>query len=514
MKKVVIIGAGIGGIATASYLAKSGYDVHVYEKLDYAGGRAGVLDVDGFHFDTGPSWYLMPEVFEHYFKLMGVTADEVLNLIRLDPAYKVYFGTGEPIVITADQQQNRDTFEQIEPGAGEKLRRYVRQAGKAYDLSMKHFLYTNFQTLSEFIKLDIFKQGPNMLRLSLTSYDREVSRFFTDSRLKRVLEYSSVFLGSSPFETPGIYTLMAALDYRDGVFYPRGGIYAVVEAMAHLSKVAGVTYHLNEPVAQIIVEDKLATGIKLESSEVVSADIVISNADLHFTETKLLETQWQTYPESYWKPRNPGPSALMMYLGVKGTLPELEHHDLLFVDEWRENFDAIYKTKQIPRPASIYISRATATDPDFAPKGHEALVVLVPFPAGYDISKAERETLADEYLRDIERMTGINDLSERIVSRTIMTPGDFSTQYNSWQGGALGPAHILKQTAILRTGNYSKKVRNLYYVGGATIPGIGVPMVIIGAELVYKRIIGDIRGGMIKQLTSVATIYKVTKKKK
>jgi len=503
MKKVVIIGAGIGGIATASYLARAGYDVHVYEKLDYLGGRAGVLDKDGFHFDIGPSWYLMPEVFEHFFELMGTTTKDQLELIKLKNSYKVYFGTGDPITIRSDQEHNRQVFESIEKGAGEKLSQYAKQAAEVYDLSIKHFLYTNFQTFSEFIKPGIMIKGLRLGRLTLTTYDREVSRFFEDSRLKRVLEYSAVFLGASPFDTSGIYTLMAALDYRDGVFYPKGGIYKLVEAMVALSKKQGVNYHLNSSIKKIISSKDRAQYLALENGEKVEADIFVSNADLQFTETKLLNPETQTYPEEYWKKRNPGPSALMMYLGVKGKLDELEHHDLLFVDEWKQNFDSIYKNKKAPDPASIYISKATASDPSFAPKGHEALVVLVPFPAGVYPDEKESEALADKYLDDIQSMTGILDLKKRIVSKTIMTPSDYRDKYNSWQGSALGPAHTISQTAILRTGNVSKKLNNLYYVGGSTIPGIGMPMVIISAELTYKRITGDKNGGKVSAIERI-----------
>lgn len=503
-KKVVIIGAGLGGLATAGYLAKAGFEVHVYEKLDYIGGRVGVLDIYGFRFDIGPSWYLMPEVFDHYFNLMGTTTASQLDLVRLDPSYKVFFGSGEPITIGSNQQKNRDVFESIEPGAGEKLRKYASQASDTYDISLKHFLYTNFQSLLDILKIDIIKRSINLTRLALTTYDREVSRFFKDSRLKRVLEYSAVFLGASPFATSGIYTLMGALDYRDGVYYPRGGIAKVADRMAELAEKSGVKFHLECGVKSIDVEGGKTCGITLETGEKVAADIVVSNADLHFTETRLLSKENQTYPEKYWSKRNAGPSALMMYLGVRGKLPQLEHHDLLFVDEWHQNFDAIYKTKQVPRPASIYISRATATDPKYAPDGYESLVVLVPFPSGVLISDAKYENIADDYIKDIEQMTGITDLSDRIVFRQLMTPNEFGSRYNSWNLNSIGPAHTLRQTGLFRTGNVSKKVGNLYYVGGATIPGVGMPMVIIGAELVYKRIIGDKNGGQVKTIKKMA----------
>lgn len=499
-KKVCIIGAGLGGIATAGYLARAGYDVAVYEQLSYLGGRAGVLKIKGFTFDIGPSWYLMPEVFEHYFNLMGTTTAEQLDLIRLDPSYKVFFSNGDPIVIRPDQSHNYTVFEAIEPGAGDRLRKYARQAGTTYDLALKHFLYTNFQSIGDVLKPDIIKNSYTLTRLALTSYHHEVSRFFKDSRLQRTLEYSAVFLGASPFGTSGIYTLMGALDYRDGVYYPKGGMYTLVERMVECARQAGVTFHTSSPVTRIICQNGRTQGLELATGKVVQSDIVISNADLHFTETKLLEPQYQTYPERYWSSRNSGPSALMIYAGIKGLLPQLEHHDLLFVDEWRQNFEAIYTNKRIPNPASIYLSRATATDPQFAPPGHEALVALVPFPANMQIDNDEYEQIANTYLANIEQMTGISDLRQRIVVRQLMTPNDFGSRYNSWQLNSIGPAHTLRQTALLRTGNRSKKLNNLYYVGGATIPGVGMPMVVIGAELVYKHIAGIRRGGPVSQI--------------
>ena len=500
-KKVIIIGGGLGGIATASYLAKAGYDVQVHEKLDYIGGRVGAIESNGFYFDIGPSWYLMPEVFEHYFELMGTTAAKELDLVQLDPFYKVFFESGSPVTIGPDQAKNQATFEAIEPGAGEQLVRYAKQSARVYDLSIKHFLYTNFQTLGEFIKPEIIINGIKMGRLALTSYDHEVSRFFTNPKLKQILEYSSVFLGASPYDAPAIYTLMATLDYRDGVFYPRGGMATVAKRMQSLAEQAGVKFYPNSPVKKITADDGRATGVMLESGDHVDADIVISNADLHFTETRLLDKQWQTYPEKYWKKRNPGPSSLMIYLGVKGELSELEHHDLLFVDTWRENFDAIYRDRTIPNPASIYISRTTATDPSFAPAGHEALVVLVPVPAGDGLEPAAYEAIADEYIEQIARMTGVNNLKDRIVSRAMMTPDEFGTRYNAWENNSIGPAHTLKQTAIFRTNNRSRKLNNLYYVGGMTLPGIGMPMVLISAEILYKRIVGDRRGGRIERIS-------------
>lgn len=499
-KKVIIVGAGIGGLATANILAKAGYDVSIYEKNAQPGGRAGMMEVDGFRFDTGPSWYLMPEVFDHYFSLFGTTSKEELDLVRLSPAYKAFFENADPVTITSDPKRDAATFEAIEPGAGQKLKEYVEKGDEIYQLSLQHFLYTNFSSFKDFAKKDIIRRGRLMTRLALMPIDRYVRQFVTDQRLQQILEYPMVFLGTSPFSAPALYSLMSALDFREGVFYPQGGLYTIIEKLKKIGDSLDVTYHYNSPVNRILSADGHASGIQLENDTTVDADIVISNADLHFTETKLLSSKDRTYPESYWKNKEPGPSALLMYLGVKGKLPELEHHNLFFVKNWEENFKAIFQTKTLPSPASIYLCKPSATDPTVAPKGHENVFVLVPLPPGIKTTKSDIQEIVDKYLEQIEKHFGIDDLRERIVVKRFFGPHDFENKFNAWQGTALGPSHILRQSAMFRTGNKSRKLKNLYYVGGFTTPGIGLPMCLIGAEMVYKRIVCDKQGGPIKEI--------------
>lgn len=499
-KRVIIVGAGIGGIATANLLAKAGYDVTIIEKNGSPGGRAGILKKDGFTFDTGPSWYLMPEVFEHYFELLGKSVDDELDLVKLSPAYKVFFENTPPVTISGDSTVDAATFENIEPGAGSNLKDYIRKGDTIYRLSLKHFLYTNFTSVRDFMKADILRHGHVMSRLAFMPIDKYVRRFVTDLRLRQILEYPMVFLGSSPFSAPAIYSLMSALDFKEGVFYPQGGLYTVIERLSAAGSELGVQVRYDSPVTRITTKDKKASGVILQDGTHLEADIVISNADLHFTETRLLEAEDRSYPASYWHKREAGPSALLMYLGVKGSLPELEHHNLFFTDDWKSNFDAIFKTKRLPSPASIYLCKPSATDATVAPKNHENVFVLVPLPAGIDLDGDQLQHAADEYLAQIERSYGIEDFRKRIVTKELFGPNDFSSKFNAWQNTALGPSHILKQSALFRTPNKSRKVKDLYYVGGSTTPGIGLPMCLIGAELVYKRLAGDTTGGPVKEI--------------
>lgn len=295
-----------------------------------------------------------------------------------------------------------------------------------------------------------------------------------------------VFLGSSPYSAPALYSMMSALDFDEGVYYPKGTMYAVVESLLKFSKKYGVEINLSSPVKEIRTHEGAVKGITLQNGTQHDADIVISNADLHFTETKLLKPLEQTYPETYWKKKEASPSALLMYLGIKGRVPEFEHHTLVFTEDWKDNFSAIFTTKTIPKPASLYISKTSQSDAT-APKGCENIFVLIPLPASISLTKRQTETLADEYLEQIHQATGV-DLKERTLTRTLFGPNDFKEKYNSWQSSMLGPSHRLSQSAFFRTPNVSKKVKNLYYVGAGTVPGIGVPMCLISAELVTQRI--------------------------
>ncbi len=486
MAKIIIIGAGIGALATANLLAQDGHDVHIYEQSATPGGRAGQFRSKGFTFDTGPSWYLMPEVFERYFQLVGTSADAQLDLIKLSPAYKVFYENGDQLTITGDLAKDSQSFEAIEPGAGAALNNYVTASTDLYTTALQHFLYSNFTKPSDLLKKDIVVRSKQMLDVAFTPLHRYVSRFTKHQRLQQILEYPAVFLGTSPYKAPALYSLMSALDFKEGVFYPKGTMHSIVESLVRIGSEKGVHYHYNSPVKHIKTHDGHAEGITLTDGTPIEADIVLSNADLHHTETKLLNTADQSYPARYWQKKEASPSALLIFLGVKGKVTEFEHHTLLFVDDWRKNFEDIYDRKVAPNPASLYISKTSQSDTT-APDGDENIFVLVPLPAGTTIQPEALESLADRYLEQIKATTGV-DLAGRTVTRKLFGPDDFINEYNSWNGSMLGLSHKLTQSAFFRTANKSKKVRNLYYVGANTVPGVGVPMCLISAELVYTRI--------------------------
>ncbi|MDN3483291.1 phytoene desaturase family protein [Arthrobacter sp. APC 3897] len=520
-RTAVVIGGGITGLATAALLAREGLRVTVLEKQSVAGGRTGTWQSAGFSFDTGPSWYLMPEVFDHFFRLMGTSAEEQLDLVQLDPGYRVLFeDSSEPVDIAATRAENVKLFESLEPGAGAKLEKYLDSAADVYDMAKKRFLYSTFASFLPLLRPDVLKRGPRLAQLLLQPLSSFVAQKFTDPRIRQILGYPAVFLGSSPFTTPSMYHLMSRLDLADGVLYPMGGFTRLISVIADLAAAEGVTIRTDATVTRIRTTEPepagrldrfrrrpgvRATGVEYTNvsgqSLVLDADLVVSAADLHHTETSLLPRNLQTYPESYWKHRIPGPGGLLLHLGVRGTLPSLAHHTLLFTKDWKENFGKIFgRETSVPDPASLYVCRPSATDPDAAPEGCENIFVLVPVPSdpslgagGIDGGGDERiERMADAVIEQISQWADIPDLAERITVRRTVGPQDFVQDLNSWRGTLLGPAHVLKQSAFFRGSNASRKVDGLLYAGGSTLPGIGLPMCLISAELVLKRLRGDV----------------------
>jgi phytoene desaturase len=515
--RVAVVGGGIAGLATAALLAADGHEVDLFEQRDEVGGRAGSRSTDGFRFDTGPSWYLMPEVFDHFFALLGTSAAEQLDLRVLDPAYRVFYegapgqAAPPPLDVVADTEANLAAFEAVEPGAGAALRGYLGSAREAYDVALRHFLYTSFTRPLALAAPDVLRRLPRLLPLLTRSLESFVAARFQDVRLRQVLGYPAVFLGSSPDRAPSLYHLMSALDLTGGVMYPQGGFTHLIGTIARLATEQGARIHLGARVTEVTTEElgarrgrrrARATGVRWRGPDGVErlhpADVVVGAGDLHHLETYLLPEELRSYPESYWEGRDPGPGGVLVLLGVRGKLPQMPHHSLFFTHDWRSNFDAIFGGR-VPDPASVYVCKPSATDPDVAPDGHENLFVLVPVPADPALGRGGRdgggspqvEAIADAAIDQVSRWAGVPDLAERVVVRETIGPGDFAADLLAWRGGMLGPAHTLRQSAMFRSRNTSRHVAGLHYAGASTIPGIGLPMCLISAELVLKHLRGD-----------------------
>ncbi|WP_416394747.1 MULTISPECIES: phytoene desaturase family protein [unclassified Curtobacterium] len=504
-RRAVVIGGGISGLASAALLARDGFSVTVLEQRGQLGGRAGSWERDGFRFDTGPSWYLMPEVFDHFFQLLGTSADAELDLVKLDPGYRVYSeGNDEPIDLRADAEANIALFESVEPGAGKRMRKYLASAEDTYAMAVRRFLYTTFQDLTKLAAPDVLRRLPKLARLLLQPLSAFASTAVKDRRLWQILGYPAVFLGTSPYAAPSMYHLMSHLDLADGVLYPKGGITEVIAAVERVARAEGAKIIAGAKVERIVVEDGVATGVVHRDRDGVQhtapADLVVSAADLQHTEMQLLDREHRTHGAEHWKTRDPGPSAVLVYLGIDGPTPGLLHHTLVFTEDWKANFGAIFgKDRHVPDPASIYVCAPSETDPSVAPRGSSNLFILVPLPADLSIGKGgidgagdfQVEQIADRAIDVVAERAGVPDLRDRIRVRRTIGPRDFADDLNAWNGSMLGPAHTLRQSAFFREKNASTKVDGLYYAGASTIPGIGLPMCLISAEVLLKRIHGD-----------------------
>lgn len=484
-KKVIVIGSGFGGLATAALLAKDGYEVTVFEKNAKPGGRATMYSAKGFNFDMGPSWYMMPEVFDRFFAEFGKKTSDYYRLVRLKPEYRVFFGDGTREDLSGDLQKDKSLFEKLEKGSSKKLDEYLREAKIKYDVSMNSILYRNLTYPWDLVTPEIAKHAKSMHIFE--PMERYIHTYFKSTKLQQILEYNLVFLGCSPQNAPALFSLISYASFKLGIWYPMGGMYEIVKAFVALGDELGVKYYYNSPVTKIITEGNKARGVVVKNTT-YKADIIISNADYTHTEDLLSDQTKRSFSKKYWSKKVFAPSAFLLFLGVKGKLPKLLHHTLYFGNDWKGHFQEVFESNTWPKDPSIYISKPSATDPSVAPKNHENIMILVPISTKIDDSKNKQEEYADYIISYIEDKLGIT-FRKNIIYKKIFSKMHFADSYNSFEGNALGGlAHTFFQSAIWRPGNKSKKLDNLFFAGAGTNPGIGVPPAIISGHLVRDKI--------------------------
>ena len=689
-KSISIIGWGIGWLATAVLMAKDGHDVSVYEKNECLGWRASIFSEKGYNFDMGPSWYLMPDLFEKFFKEIGEDIHDHLDLAQLSPSYKVFypeenkkqsniiilhgwqddtneerrkwlgweckknnipcyqpqcdhknnlsleqdlndiinqvgeyinentiivgyslwwltakhlitklnhpikalitvastfsrllewndkdnkmlqkyfntpinyelcnslikkhialFSKDDPVIIYdkvithwgnnypncelitfsdkwhfnsrfnvntihelwsfiskiiqplnsinvyADIDRMADQFEQMEAWSGQKFRDFLKTSGEQYGIGME-FALRNYDSLLDFLRRDVAIKG---MKLNIiTTIDKYVARFFKTPIIQKIMQYTTVFLGTAPNQTPAFYNIMSHVDFAMGVRYPQGGLHAVAQALIKIGKKYGVQYHTDSEINSVSTELGEVKSMTIRSplkkgaggfvEKTITSDLFIVNADQARFETEMLPLNLQTYTKKFWNKKTFAPSGFIIYAGIDKKIDSLEHHNLYFNDNRAESFWDIYDRHVLSPDPSLYICAPSKTDPNVAPVGKENLFILVPITNGIDISDEEKKIYRDKIRKILEEMTGEN-LTDHIEYERIFEVQDFKDRYNARKGTALWLGHTMMQTACFRPNNYSKKLSNLFYVGHNTNPGIGVPMVIVSAMLVKERI--------------------------
>ncbi len=506
-ESVVVIGGGFGGLSTACYLADAGADVTLLEKNEQLGGRASRLETGGFRFDMGPSWYLMPDVFERFFGHFGRSPEEFYTLSQLDPHYRVFWKDGDRVDVVPDLERNKELFESYEPGAADALDAYLEKSEYTYDVGMEHFVYEDRPRLRDYVDPDVLRYSWGLSLLG--KMQGHVEDYFEHPKLQQLMQYTLVFLGGSPTNTPALYNLMSHVDFNMGVYYPDGGIGAVVDGIVELATDLGVEFVTDAEVTAIegrrgafavdvagngdANEGRTADGDAREVSanggdgDRYLADLVVSNADYAHTERELLPPEKRQYTDAYWESRTYAPSAFLLYLGVEGDVEELAHHTLVLPTAWDRHFEQIFDDPAWPDDPAYYLCVPSKTDDTVAPEGHSNLFALVPIAPGLTDTPALRDRYRDVVLDDIAANTG-TDLRDRIVVEETFCVDDFADRYNSYQGSALGLAHTLRQTSLFRPPHASGTVDGLYFTGATTTPGIGVPMCLISGQLTAERV--------------------------
>ncbi|MDA9907155.1 phytoene desaturase family protein [Flavobacteriaceae bacterium] len=482
-KTINILGSGFSSLAASCYLAKEGHKVTVFEKNSQIGGRARQYKKDGFLFDMGPTWYWMPDVFERFFNDFNKKPSDYYQLEKLNPAYEVYFGVGDSAIIPDNLDQIYSLFEKEEEGSSLHLKKFLKQAKNNYDVAVKDLVYRPGVSPLELIT----PKTINKLNQLFFDIRSQIQKRFNNPRLIKILEFPVLFLGAKPGNTPAMYNFMNWADFGLGTWHPTGGMFEVIKAMESLAKELGVTFKTNANVEKLKVVNGSVERIVVNGESHNSADVVLSGADYHHTET-LLDDQYRQYSEAYWNKKTFAPSSLLFYVGFNKKLKNVSHHTLFFDEEFDSHAEYIYDTPSWPKDPLFYASFPSISDNAFAPKEKEAATFLIPIASGIEDTEAHREKYFNIIIDRLEKLTN-QKLKDEVLFVKSYCINDFVEDYNSYKGNAYGLANTLTQTAFLRPKIKSKKVKNLYFTGQLTVPGPGVPPALISGKIAAESIL-------------------------
>jgi phytoene desaturase len=488
-KNVIIVGAGPGGLASAVLLAAAGAKVKVLERLPTVGGRTSCIESDGFKFDLGPTFFLYPRVLEEIFQAAGTSLLDEVEMVRLDPQYRIAFGGGGEINATADIARMEQQIASISAGDAPGFRRFMEE-NRAKLTRMEPCLENPFLGWQDLINVRLLKMLP-MLRPH-QSLDRYLGRFFKDPRIRLAFSFQSKYLGMSPFRCPSLFSILSFLEYEYGVFHPIGGCSAVTAALARVAERLGVEICTGEPVEEVLFEGRRAVGVRTKSG-VEKAGAIMMNADFARAMQRLVPDRLRRrWTDKKIASKKFSCSTYMMYLGVEGTF-DLPHHTIHISKDYENNLDEIENQHVLSEDPSFYVQNACVTDPSLAPRGMSALYVLAPVTHQHPNVEwpRERERFRARMLRQMAK-AGYGDIEKRIRFERIVTPDDWDSKYEIHQGATFNLSHSLDQMLHLRPHNRFEDVDGMYLVGGGTHPGSGLPVIFESARISSRLLLADL----------------------
>ena len=486
MNEILIIGAGIGGLSTAIRLAAAGQRVTIYEKNPQVGGKMGQIEADGFRWDIGPSVITMRHVFEELFASAGRRLEDYLTLEPVDPLTRYFYPNGTILDAKEDPEAMAAQIRHIAPNDVAGYEKYLRYAEQIHRITGPVFIYDRPPTWRSFLRVPF----PDWFKIDgLRTMQQAIENHVQSPELRQLLGRFATYVGGSPYLAPATLNVIAHVELSGGVWYPRGGIYAIAQAMAKLAKELGVTIHTNCGVQEIGVVNGRFSHLILENGEKVKGTAVVSNLDVTTTQKHLLKNSQSTIHHSQF---DPSCSGFILLLGINKRFPELAHHNILFSPDYPAEFEAIFAQGQPPDDPTIYIAITSKTDPQHAPDGGENWFVLVnapPLDGRFDWH-TQQQQYRDLVLQKIANF-GF-DVRKHIVSEQILTPHDLAAGSGAWQGALYGASPNSRWAAFKRPHNRSPQIAGLYFAGGTTHPGGGVPMVTLSGKVAAELVLEDL----------------------
>ena len=480
-KKVLIIGAGPGGLTTGMILSAQGYDVSIYEKFNQVGGRNMNIREGEYHFDAGPTFLLMKFVLDDMFKFAGRNSADYLKFTKLDPMYVLNF-KDKKLQVSSDHQKMYEEIKKVFPGNEEGYKKFLTREKIKFD-KMYPCLTVDYSNFSSLFSKNLISALPH-LDLGRNVHD-VASLYFKDETLKLSFTFQSKYLGMSPWKCPGAFTMLSYMEHQEGIYHVEGGLSKISEAMAKVIGECGGEIHLSSPVKQVKTEKGVAKGIILESGEEIDADAVFINADFGYVATNLFkEGDLKKYTKKKVEKMDYSCSTCMFHFGVDKKYVE-PHHQIVFSGNYRKNVEDIFENGIVSEDISVYVRNASVTDTTIAPEGHSSIYVLVPVPNNKNNIdwNTEKKLLREKVLKTLSERTSFTDLAEHIVEEKVVTPDDWQVDFNVFFGATFNLSHKLSQMLYLRPRNRFEDMKNCYLVGGGTHPGSGLPTIYESARI-------------------------------